>query len=289
MALMLSGRMKPKSGTVTWNGHTSMNRLRRVSAVVDSPNINEPEAHLRIRDIVSEDLSLIPSPPWRKPNPKKWMERHGFSDIAHEWTDAVESVRMTDMLTQLAAENPQTKLLVVDSPDRHQEDDEGWLRNLERYTYDERRFAVIALVGRPPAEWDGPMIYLGDSTAENADGAVESANIEDEAATTNHAVLPAAEMTELADVGTDTEAATTAEAPEETATETAAVDAEGPAAPESQAEPSVDAAREQAPPTEGSTTDAADSGDAHLGPLEQPDSASKTAQETTADPSEPKD
>lgn len=162
MALMLSGRMKPKSGTVTWNGHSSMNRLRKASAVVDSPNINEPESHLKIRDIVSEDLSLIPSPIWRRPNPKKWMEEHGFSDIAHEWTDAVDPVRMTDMLTQLAAENRQTKLLIVDSPDRHQEDDEGWLRNLEQYAYSRRQFAVVALVGRAPEAWDGPMMYLGD-------------------------------------------------------------------------------------------------------------------------------
>lgn len=186
MALMLSGRMKPRTGTVTWNGHSSMNKLRKASAVVDSPNINEPEAHLKIRDIVSEDLSLIPSPIWRRPNPKKWMEEHGFSDIAHEWTDAVEPVRMTEMLTQLAAENRQTKLLVVDSPDRHQEDDEGWLQNLEQYAHSRRQFAVVALVGRAPAAWEGPMIYLGDhALAQETAEASLSEQVQEETSTTS--------------------------------------------------------------------------------------------------------
>lgn len=259
MALMLSGRMKPKSGTVTWNGHSSMGRLRKVSAVVDSPNINEPEAHLKIRDIVSEDLSLIPSPPWRKPNPKKWMQDHGFSDIAHEWTDAVEPVRMTEMLTQLAAENRQTKLLVVDSPDRHQEDDEGWLRNLERFALDERQFAVIALVGRPPAEWEGPIMYLGEQAQAQE---LDEQQTEEEPQTTSQPALPLAEET--------------AQAPaQESAADTGNQDAAQPAAAEpleeqldaEPQEPAVQAPAAQAP---AASADEAPEGEAPAAPEAKP-------------------
>ena len=161
LALLLSGRMKPGSGTVTWGSSSRLAHLRKHSAVVDAPNINDPEAHLKVRDVVSEDLSLIPSPPWRKPNPKKWMAEHGYGDIAGDWVDAVDPVRMTEMLTQLAAENPQTKLLVVDSPDRHLGDDESWLEALERFALSDRQFAVVATVARIPDSWTGPVAYLG--------------------------------------------------------------------------------------------------------------------------------
>ena len=168
LALLLSGRMKPGGGTVTWGSSSRLAHLRKHSAVVDSPNINDPEAHLKVRDVVSEDLSLIPSPPWRKPNPKKWMAEHGYGDIAGDWVDAVDPVRMTEMLTQLAAENPQTRLLVVDSPDRHLGEDEAWLEALERFALSDRQFAVVATVARIPDSWTGPVAYLG--VAEWADG-----------------------------------------------------------------------------------------------------------------------
>ncbi|MFY9678282.1 ABC transporter ATP-binding protein [Glutamicibacter protophormiae] len=163
LALLLSGRMKPGGGVVAWGGSARLAHLRKHSAVVDSPNINDPEAHLKVRDVVSEDLSLIPSPPWRKPNPKKWMAEHGYSDIAGDWVDAVDPVRLTEMLMQLAAENPQTRLLVVDSPDRHPGDDAAWLEALERFALSDREFAVIATVARVPESWAGPVAYLGAS------------------------------------------------------------------------------------------------------------------------------
>ncbi|MFJ2619751.1 ABC transporter ATP-binding protein [Glutamicibacter sp. NPDC087344] len=160
-ALLLSGRMKPTGGTVNWGSNPRLVYLRKHSALINAPKINEPEAHLKIRDVVSEDLSLIPAPPWRTPNPKKWMRQHGYADIAGHWVDAVDPQRLTEMLTLLAVENPQTRVLVADSPDRHGGEDELWLESLERFAHSSGNFAVIATVARVPECWDGPVAYLG--------------------------------------------------------------------------------------------------------------------------------
>ncbi|UXN32004.1 hypothetical protein [Glutamicibacter sp. M10] len=70
LALALSGRMQPTTGTVAWGHSDSLKTLRQHSALLDSPEVNEPEAHLKVRDLVGEDLALVPGPIWRKPRPK---------------------------------------------------------------------------------------------------------------------------------------------------------------------------------------------------------------------------
>lgn len=61
LALVLSGRMKPDGGAATWDGTAGVRPLRRASALVDSPGVNEPEQHLSVADLVTEDLALVPA------------------------------------------------------------------------------------------------------------------------------------------------------------------------------------------------------------------------------------
>ncbi len=156
LALVLSGRMKPSSGMVSWNSEPKLEYLRKHSALVDSPQISEPESHLRVRDLVAEDLALTPGPFWRKPSAKKWMARHGFSDIAKGWTDAIDPLRLFELQLMLAAENPVHELLVVDSPDRHDLQDQSWLETLEYFASSHREFAVLAIVSTLPQDWQQP-------------------------------------------------------------------------------------------------------------------------------------
>lgn len=162
-ALVLAGRMKPTAGSVAWAGQPTLKALRRHSALLDSPEVSEPEAHLLVRDLVAEDLALVPGPPWRKPRPKKWMAQHGFSDAASQWADALDPERRLELQLLLAAENPQTELLVVDSPDRHGIEAARWLEALEDFCASHREFAVVALVARIPECWTGPGSYLGQA------------------------------------------------------------------------------------------------------------------------------
>lgn len=164
LALALSGRMQPSTGTVAW-GHTdSLKFLRHHSALLDSPEVNEPEAHMKVRDLVGEDLALIPGPIWRKPRAKKWMEEHGFTDVATHWADAIDPARLLHLQLSLAAENPKLELLVLDSPDRHDMHDEQWMDLLADFASSPREFAVVAIVSNVPYDWDGPVSYLGSMT-----------------------------------------------------------------------------------------------------------------------------
>lgn len=170
LALMLSGRMSPSSGTVHWSTAPGIKTLRTHSALVDSPQVNEPEAHLKVRDVVSEDLSLVPGPFWRRPQSKKWLARHGFDHLAGEWIDAIDPQIRLDLLTRLALENHDTDCLVFDSPDRHGIDEPTWLESLEELTHTRRQLTVIAVVSRVPDSWEGPVVFTGQ-TATTEDSA----------------------------------------------------------------------------------------------------------------------
>lgn len=211
LALMLSGRMKPTSNTVQWMNDDALGALRRASAIIDSPKINEPEAHLKVCDVVSEDLALLPTPLWRRQSTKKWLAKHHHEDIAQEWIDAIDPIRRIELLGQLAAENPQTKLLVFDSPDRHGVTDEAWLQSLERYAYSRRNFAVIAVVDRVPECWQGPVSIMGNgdsqlqAPADPSPEPVESTDSDPQEV--EHVVLDPATANTPTDAGLTTQAA----------------------------------------------------------------------------------
>ena len=106
--------------------------------MVDSPGVNEPEQHLSVRDLVTEDLSLIPRRHRGPVASKPWLKVNRFEDIAGLWAEQLPAGRRVQLLTALALANPQTDLLVVDSPDRHG-DPGDWLPRLEDLAYDAGR------------------------------------------------------------------------------------------------------------------------------------------------------
>ena len=168
LALALTGRLKPSGGHFEWDGTTweagaKIKRLRQASAVVDAPGVNEPEQHLSVRDLVTEDLALIPRRYRGSRLSKPWLKVNRFEDIAALWSEQLPAARRIELLTALALANPQTDLLVVDSPDRHG-DPGDWLPRLEELAYDAGRpLAVIATVMSLPAGWTGPAAAIGNA------------------------------------------------------------------------------------------------------------------------------
>lgn len=164
LALTLSGRMKPSAGGLEWDGAAGIKTLRQASAVVDAPGVNEPEQHLSVRDLVTEDLALIPRR-YRGPlRSAPWLEASGFADIAGLWTEQLPAGRRLELLTALALADPHTELLVVDSPDRHSADPADWLPRLTELAYDAGRpLAVVATVTRVPEGWSGPAAVIGNA------------------------------------------------------------------------------------------------------------------------------
>ena len=164
LALLLSGRMKPCDGRVSWDGSDRLKARRLASALVDSPGVNEPEQHLSVRDLVTEDLALIPRRYRGALVDGPWLKVNSFEDIADLWTEQLNPSRRLELLTALALANPHTDLLVVDSPDRHSPDPADWLPGLQRLASDAGRpLAVAATVRSLPPSWDGPAAAIGNA------------------------------------------------------------------------------------------------------------------------------
>jgi ABC-type branched-subunit amino acid transport system ATPase component len=164
LALTLSGRMKPSGGRIAWDGNRPIKQLRLASALVDSPGVNEPEQHLSVRDLVTEDLALIPRRYRGALLSKPWLKVNSFEDIADLWAEQLPPGRRMELLTALALANPHTDLLVVDSPDRHSADPADWLPRLEQLADDGGRpLTVVAAVTAVPPLWRGPAAVIGNS------------------------------------------------------------------------------------------------------------------------------
>lgn len=161
LALGLSARMRPGTGAVAWEGDSSLAGVRRISMIVDSPEINEPESHTKVRDLVAEDLALHPGPFWRRSSIDDWLDRHHVSDLAGEFVDAIDPLDRLKILTHLALEEHQTKLLVFDSPDRHGIPDDDWVAHLVETAAGRRHPAIIAVVQRIPDAWTGKVAAAG--------------------------------------------------------------------------------------------------------------------------------
>jgi hypothetical protein len=163
--------MKPSGGSIEWDGSTSIRHLRAASAVVDSPGVNEPEQHLSVRDLVMEDLALVPRRYRGALHAGSWLKANGFEDIAGRWVEQLDAGCRIELLTALALADPRIELLVVDSPDRHSCNPAGWLPQLEKHANDAgRRLAVIAIVSSLPAGWDGPAAFIGNSQTDTDHG-----------------------------------------------------------------------------------------------------------------------
>lgn len=164
LALTISGRMKPTGGQIGWDGSARTKFLRLASTLVDSPSVNEPEQHLSVRDLVTEDLALIPRRCRGSLLSTPWLKVNRFEDIADLWTEQLPADRRMELLTALALANPATDLLVVDSPDRHSARAADWLPRLEELAYDGgRQLAVVVTVAALPAGWTGPAAVIGNA------------------------------------------------------------------------------------------------------------------------------
>ncbi len=178
LALALTGRMKPTTGSVVLGHDGSLAALRRRSAIVDAPDINAPEHHLTVRSLAAEDLALVPLKFRDRTRPTEWLVKNGFRDISKMWVEEVHSVRLLHLQLELALANREVDLMVVDSPDRHTAEAENWLPLLERlaagslgpHTVNDegdnpRPLIVVAVVSRIPTEWYGATEVAGNALA----------------------------------------------------------------------------------------------------------------------------
>ena len=193
LALALTGRMKPSTGTVAMGHEGSMATLRRRSAIIDAPEVNAPEHHLTVRSLASEDLALVPLKFRDRTRPTEWLVRHGFRDILDKWVEEVDSGRLLHLQLELALADSCVDLVVIDSPDRHTANTDAWLPLLTRLATGElgrgadassetplRPLIVVAVVGSIPSDWNGPTAVAGEDIAGGvADGEADGDGSED--------------------------------------------------------------------------------------------------------------
>jgi ABC-type uncharacterized transport system ATPase component len=132
--LTLTGRMNPASGVVTVDGQADPARLRERSALVDAHGISAPEDNLTLAAAVAEELAVTGRPARRR-DVRAWLAAHGVEQHAKDRIDALPANVRIGVLTELAA-RPDTRLLVLDTPDRHTGNPQAWwplaLRHAER-------------------------------------------------------------------------------------------------------------------------------------------------------------
>lgn len=159
LALIASGRMAPDDGEVRIDGVADLRAVRLRTALVDAPTITTPEHHMTVKNVVSECLALRPrrsrvGTKARRFGVRAWLAEHDAEDLTGARIDTLEPLERVGLLLELAFSDPQVRIAVLDSPDRHEVDRDQLLDFLgDRCSVDHDR-AVLAVLEEAPARED---------------------------------------------------------------------------------------------------------------------------------------
>ena len=179
LGLALTGRLPLSGGEIYWSAGDeepqpiSMKQLRRISDIVDSPDVTAPEQHMRVHDYVSEMLSYN-LPIFGRSRAGRWLKEHGLEDLDGLWMDELDGEMNIELMAALAQSSP-SDLLVFDTPSRHLNHTRMWLPFLEELANDEDRpRTVVAIVPHISGDWHGARAVVG-SVHMDQDGEFEPA------------------------------------------------------------------------------------------------------------------
>ena len=179
LGLALTGRLPLSGGEIFWGDGDaepqpiSMKKLRRISDIVDSPDVTAPEQHMRVHDYVSEMLSYN-LPVFGRSRASRWLKERGLEDLDGLWMDELDGEMNIELMAALAQASP-SDLLVFDTPSRHLNHTYMWLPYLEELATDEDRpRTVVAVVPHISESWQGARAVVG-SVHMDQDGEFEPA------------------------------------------------------------------------------------------------------------------
>ena len=118
LSLVLSGRMAPDRGRVLVDGQPDKHRLRRITALVDVPEVCDPDDVLPLKTVVGEELAIAQRPAGRT-SVTHWLEKHDAGDLRNTRIEHLSGEFRIEMLTEMAASRPGIEALVVCCPDRY--------------------------------------------------------------------------------------------------------------------------------------------------------------------------
>lgn len=158
--LALTGRMPTATGAVLLDGRSDDATLRRRSAVVDAPEVTEPDPALTFSAVLAEEIDYTAGP-GGKHAVASWLRRLGAVDYADARIESVPAAARTQALLELAAARPGVRLLVLDSPDRHSPDPNDWWPHALHHAH--AGCAVAVLCGHATAAAMGvPAATIGE-------------------------------------------------------------------------------------------------------------------------------
>ncbi len=163
-ALVLSGRLRPSTGTVT----PTPAELRKQVVLVDSPGVNEPEGSLSLAGVVGEELAMNGKRSGRKAVADWLVERNADEYIDARFEYVPVDVRCALML-ELAAGRPGARVLILDTPDRYHGDPQSWWKLAREHVTPELSVVVLCTPASA-ALLDVPHARLG---ADNTDPGAE--------------------------------------------------------------------------------------------------------------------
>jgi hypothetical protein len=125
LALALGGRLAPSSGGIRIEGVHDAARLRSHVALVDVPDVTEPEEGLSVRAVIAEELAFSRQPARAGEVSTFLATKDGGHHAALRWEQLPIWLR-TEWLADLASRRAGVDFLVLSSPDRFGGDPCDW-------------------------------------------------------------------------------------------------------------------------------------------------------------------
>ncbi|WP_205881148.1 hypothetical protein [Leucobacter insecticola] len=156
LGLIASGRMRPDVGEVLIDGEANARDLRRRVALLDAPEVCDPEPNVLVIGFVEEELMFA----GLRADPiaaRRWLEKLDLRHLATTQMANVAPATRIRMLCELAVLRRGIEGFVLVSPDRHGGEPEVWWAIAREFA--ERGYAVLVIAGRASESVLRPLIH----------------------------------------------------------------------------------------------------------------------------------
>ena len=157
LGLLASGRMRPDTGTVVLDGRADAAGIRRRIALVDAPDVSDPDPSVTVAGVTAEELMFAGLPSGRMAV-MHWLRAAGLDGLARLPIANVAPKQRVQLLTELAILRSGVEGLVVVAPDRHGGDPVDWWEQGKDLA--ERGYAVLMVAGDAAATAIGAAAML---------------------------------------------------------------------------------------------------------------------------------
>ncbi|GAA5201020.1 hypothetical protein GCM10025773_20140 [Microbacterium jejuense] len=155
LGLIASGRMRPDTGRVELDGKVDASALRRRVALVDAPEVSEPEPNVTLAGVVAEELMFA----GRASHPiavQNWLADNSLAEAASLPVSNVEPADRVRALCELAVLRKGVEGIVLVSPDRHGGEPATWWAIAREFA--DRGLAVLVIAGQASAPVALPVV-----------------------------------------------------------------------------------------------------------------------------------